>query len=166
MDWKYFFRSGGIEGDTDIKRLAELFATFSTTGMLLVQNCRQIRRDYSCVFFVKSACAVKAPGRNGQVQKLKGAQQYLVLNFVGLLSFVDFLFYFFSYFCVCAHCFKYFTCKTYWISNKYNWKETDKVHAVCNKVICPVTKYHWDYITLRTGMLYHLEKLIDNLIQK
>ena len=35
-DKKYFCCSGGIEGDTDIKRLAELFATFSTTGMLLV----------------------------------------------------------------------------------------------------------------------------------
>ena len=42
----------------------------------------------TAVYFVKSACAVKASGRNGQVQKLKGAQQYLVLNFVGLLSFV------------------------------------------------------------------------------
>ena len=42
-------------------------------------------------------------------------------------------FYFFSYFCLCTHCFKYFTFITCWIINKYNRKETDKVHGVCNK---------------------------------
>ena len=43
-DKKYFCCSGGIEGDTDIKRLAELFATFSTTGMLLWSQSKIVDR--------------------------------------------------------------------------------------------------------------------------
>ena len=72
--------------------------------------------------------------------------------------------YFFSYFCSCTHCFRYFSFITCWIINKYNWKETDKAHGVCNKGICPVTKYHWDSIKLRTEECYSIWKSIHSTI--
>ena len=89
----------------------------------------------------------------------------LLISFPSLIS----CFYFFSYFYLWTHCFKYFTFKTCLIINKYNWKETDKVHGVCwketdkvhgvcNKGICPVTKYHWDYMKLRTEECYSIWK--------
>ena len=53
----------------------------------------------------------------------------LLISFPSLIS----CFYFFSYFYLWTHCFKYFTFKKCLIINKYNWKESGKVHGVCWK---------------------------------